>query len=205
MKKGILLLLVAVAFTARAQTLKDLLYSGKLKNDSNTVIRKTDDLKSKIDTGQKKEAAAVNLKTAAAAADSTRDIAQSVTDSVTAEAEAKDSVMVAEAAKESTVPAKSNGRIWKEYTDSLISSLKAEVLSSRKIKKETYYITVEYEIDTSGQADVLNVVSSPENELLQQQVRERMLLTPPQLNVVTDSAGKPRKVKKRHNFNITKE
>src|SRR3954464_15295926 len=54
MKKGILFLFMAATFTSNAQSLKDLLYSGKLKMDSNTVIRKTDDLSSKIDTSQKK-------------------------------------------------------------------------------------------------------------------------------------------------------
>src|SRR4051794_38577214 len=55
MKKGILFLLLVASFSAKAQSLKDLLYSGKLKNDSNTVIRKTDDLSTKIDTTSRKK------------------------------------------------------------------------------------------------------------------------------------------------------
>lgn len=57
MKKGILFLLIvcAAATSAEAQSLKDLLYSGKLKKDTSAVIRKTDDLQSKIDTAQKKQ------------------------------------------------------------------------------------------------------------------------------------------------------
>ena len=55
MKKGILFLLLAASFSVEAQqSLKDLLYSGKLKSDSNTVIRKGDDLNAKIDTSTKK-------------------------------------------------------------------------------------------------------------------------------------------------------
>jgi hypothetical protein len=58
MKNGFVFLLVAFAFTANAQTqpksLKDLLYSGKLKMDSTGVVRKTDDLSTKIDTTTKK-------------------------------------------------------------------------------------------------------------------------------------------------------
>src|SRR5438309_2579036 len=54
MKKGIVFFLfLAVTFGARAQSLKDLLYSGKLKMDSNSVVRKTDDLSTKIDTSHK--------------------------------------------------------------------------------------------------------------------------------------------------------
>ena len=54
MKKGILLLFVITAVTANAQTLKDALYGGKLKTDSGTVIKKGDDLSTKIDTSRKK-------------------------------------------------------------------------------------------------------------------------------------------------------
>src|SRR4051812_37752119 len=54
MKQAILFLLLAGSFSAKAQSLKDLLYSGKLKSDSNSVVRATDDLKSKIDTSTRK-------------------------------------------------------------------------------------------------------------------------------------------------------
>ena len=42
------------------QSLKDLLFSGKLKKDSTGVIRSTDDLSKKIDTSSKKETQPVN-------------------------------------------------------------------------------------------------------------------------------------------------
>ena len=54
MKKWILFLLLVSTVTANAQSLKDALYGGKLKNDSSSVIRKTDDLSTKIDTSRKK-------------------------------------------------------------------------------------------------------------------------------------------------------
>src|SRR5687768_15100049 len=53
MKRGILLLLLAAGFTAQGQSLKDALYGGKLKNQAGTVIRKGDDLSTKIDTTAK--------------------------------------------------------------------------------------------------------------------------------------------------------
>ncbi|HYC27296.1 MAG TPA: hypothetical protein VEB42_00755, partial [Chitinophagaceae bacterium] len=53
MKTVILSVMLLSGFTLNAQSLKDLLYSGKLKKDSSGVIRKTDDLSSKIDTVQK--------------------------------------------------------------------------------------------------------------------------------------------------------
>ena len=53
MKKAFLFLLLAAGAAANAQqkqSLKDLLYGGKLKLDSNSVIHKDDDLSAKIDT-----------------------------------------------------------------------------------------------------------------------------------------------------------
>ena len=65
MKKSILFLLVTVtSVCVQAQSLKDLLYGGKLKNDSNSVVRKTDDLSTKIDTTTKKPEPAKTAETA---------------------------------------------------------------------------------------------------------------------------------------------
>jgi CCR4-NOT transcriptional regulation complex NOT5 subunit len=57
MKKGILFLLLLGSFFAQGQSLKEALFSGKLKNEPGTVIRKGDDLSSKIDTSTKRVAA----------------------------------------------------------------------------------------------------------------------------------------------------
>lgn len=54
MKKGILILLLLCSVLADAQSLKDALFSGRLKNDNNSVIRKGDDLSAKmVDTTRK--------------------------------------------------------------------------------------------------------------------------------------------------------
>jgi hypothetical protein len=206
MKKAILFLLLATGFTANAQSLKELLYSGKLKNDSNTVIRKTDDLKSKIDTSQKKGVQSANTTMATVQGDSLVTTADLKTDPATAITGAEDSTADAQTlVKEGNAPVKNNTKIWKDYMDSVVSSLKTEVLSSKKIKKETYYLMVQYEIDTDGQVSVTNVLSTPENEFLQGQIKERLLLGAPQLAPVTDSSNKPRKVKKKYSFTLTKE
>src|SRR4051812_16165122 len=46
MKKALLFLLIIIAATAHGQSLNDLLFSGKLKSDSGSVVRSSDDLKS---------------------------------------------------------------------------------------------------------------------------------------------------------------
>jgi trehalose/maltose hydrolase-like predicted phosphorylase len=195
MKKGIFFLLLAGTVTANAQSLKDALYGGKLKTDSGTLIRKTDDLSSKIDSNRKKPMELEKNKLIAAARDSSMNKTTAPTDSAaTAGADIK----------VNNTAVKDNNKIWKEFMDSIIVILKEEVLTSKKIKSGTYYLFVEYEIGTDGQVSITNVISTPENSFLQQQVKERLLLTAPQMNPVLDSANKPRKAKKRYNFNITK-
>ena len=205
MKHIILFLLFAVCVTnanAQQKTLKELLYGGKLKKDSSGVIRKDDDLNSKIDTATKVIEPAAQ-KTVPVSGEAGRAVALPG-DSLTIDA--SDSATIVEATtKTSNAPVKSNTKIWKEYTDSLISNLKAEVLTNKKLKKDTYFVTVDYEINTDGSVNIVNVVSTPENAMLQSEVRNRVELLPPQLAPVLDSTQQPRKVKRKHNFSVTKE
>ena len=209
MKQVFFFFLIIASTTLNAQSLKDLLYSGKLKKDSNTVIRKGDDLSSKIDTSTKKPAEAEKPKPvlSATGVDSTQRQSNA---SPNATPGATD--IVAPSSNSGETPAaavnagaKNNNQLLKEYMDSLVSTLKTDVLPSNKIKKETYYLYVDYEIETDGTVSVTNVVSSPENSFLQQQVKDRILLDAPKLSPVLDSSNKPRKVKRKYNFNITKE
>ena len=201
MKKTILFLLLAVSFTANAQSLKDLLYSGKMKSDSGTVVRKGDDLSAKIDTATKKPADAEKPKTITA---ENQVKAVDVNSDSAAVVATVPEIATVEPANEKKVPVKSNTRLWKEYTDSITSILKTEVFPNKKIKKETYYFTVEYEIDVDGQVNILNVTSDPENAFLQSEVKTKMELSAPKLNPV-ESSGKPKKVKRRASFSVTKE
>ncbi len=205
MKKAILFILILSAVTVKGQTLKELLYRGKLKKDSSGIIRSTDDLKSKIDTTepQKQKPAALVITNS----DTNKTITNIVTTTynpTTASTETN----VAKAPVTSTkpnVPTKTNTKIWKEYTDALAVILKDEVLSSKKIKKETYYFTVEYEIGTDGAVSIPNVMLTPENSFLVSHVQQRISDNPPLLAPVLNSAGQPQKVKRKHNFTITKE
>jgi hypothetical protein len=204
MKKAILFLfLVAASVSVKAQALKDLLYGGKLKNDSNSVVRKTDDLSTKIDTTTKKPEPP-KAKAAETAAASTSGKPDSQGDLQTATAAVKDSV-AAVATTDNTVATKNNNQIWKAYMDSLAGELKTEVLPSKKLKKDTYYLLVEYEIETNGQVNITNVTSTPESDFLQDQVKSRLIVSVPQLNPALDSNNKPRKVKRKYTFNVTKE
>src|SRR5688572_20809024 len=156
MKRVIFFLLLAVSFSANSQSLKELLYSGKLKNDSNTVIRKTDDLSTKIDTSTKKKPEATQTKVVAAApvvdtikvtnpqtgevTTTTVAVKDPVTTSNTTTAATETAIIAAPpvdappVAAPAAVPTKTTTKIWKEYTDSLVKVLHAEVMSNKKIK-----------------------------------------------------------------------
>ncbi|MGZ8545284.1 MAG: hypothetical protein ACXWV0_08300 [Flavisolibacter sp.] len=208
MKKFFILLLIGSGFSADAQTLKELLYSGKLKKDSSAVIRKTDDLSTKIDTSTRKTPNAVVAAKPVVVTDTARavnaaaketDAVGPVTQSKTEATEVTESVIE----KATPVATKSNTKLWKEYTDELTAGLK-DVLNNKKIKKDTYFFVVDYEIDEKGQTSINGVTVSPENSQLLDQVRERILTTPPALNPVLGSDGQPRKVKRKQSFSVVK-
>ena len=195
MKKGILFLLLVTTLTSNAQSLKDALYGGKLKTDSGTVIKKGDDLSSKIDTTKKKPVEQEKTKITAVAMDS----------SITKMTVQTDSAAIVVNKLDNNTVSKDNNKIWKEFMDTVISTLKQEVMTSKKIKKGDYYVMVDYEIGLDGQVTVTNVFPSPENKYIQEQVKERLSIDTPRLNPVLSGNGKPRKVVKRTNFTITKD
>lgn len=217
MKRGILLLLLISSVYVHAQSLKEALYGGKLKNQPGTVIRKGDDLTSKIDTTQRKPATDETAKTdmQQLAMDSSSQSSTIQTDSASLSAtdstnssigSADTAVLEATAPSTENIPApKSNNVLWKEYVDVVSSTLKTEALSSKKVKRGSYYVLVSYTIDTVGQVTVGDVFLSPENAFLQQQIKERFASDTPRLAPVLSSSGVPRKVNKKYNFTLVKE
>ncbi len=208
MTKLFFLFLLASGFSADAQTLKELLYSGKLKKDSSAVIRKTDDLSTKIDTSTKKAPGAEIAPKPVLATDSAKAVSpvNNVSNEVVPVTEVKNDAADAaepEENKAAPVATKSNTKLWKEYTDALTAELK-DVLNNKKIKKDTYFFVVDYEIDEKGQTSINGVTVSPENSQLLDNVRERILTTPPTLNPVLGSDGQPRKVKRKQSFSVVK-
>lgn len=195
MKKLFSLSLLFVAVQINAQTLKDALYGGKLRTDSGTVLRKGEDLSSKIDTARKKTVVVEKSKPASAVSDSTG----------TKTAGVIDSTNPAESVPVSPINTnRDNNRIWKEFMDSAISTLNSELMSSKKLKKGDYFIILDYAIETDGKVSINNVYPSPENKMLAIEIKERLSIAAPQLNPVLGSSGKARKVTKRQNFTLTK-
>ena len=231
MKKLFLLLSVLAAVGAQAQDekpkLKDLLYGGKLKKDSSGVIRKTDDLAAKIDTSTKKEPEAERPKTVVAVVpDSSKatvstappetgtGVVESTNTNITGNAgtvtsgtvtTATEGAIVAAPVTATAAPAKTNTKLWKEYSDSLTSFLKAEAFSSKQIKKETYFMSFDYEIGTDGLVTVNTVSSTPSNNYLLAQVKQFVDNTPLRLNPVLDGSGQPKKARRKQSYTVTKD
>jgi len=76
------------------------------------------------------------------------------------------------------------------------------VLNSKKIKKDTYFFTVEYELEPTGQVSITNLTVAPENDLLAAQVKQRIETTPPQMNA---DPNQTKKLKRRYSFSVTKD
>ncbi|MEO7982807.1 MAG: hypothetical protein ABI688_01875 [Bacteroidota bacterium] len=193
MKRTIFFLLLVTTGTANAQTLKDALYGGKLKTDSGTVIKKGDDLKSKIDTNRKKPVEPEKNKPVIVVPDGVKEKTAVITDTVAAVGKTDPALVT-----------KDNNKIFKEFIDAAVSTLNTEVMSSKKVKKGEYFMMVDYAIEMDGKITINNVYPTPENKFLEEQVKERLSIDTPQLSPVLAGNGKPRKVMKRYNFTLTK-
>lgn len=193
MKAVILLAILFVSVSANSQTkLKDLLYGGKLKMDSGSVIRKDDDLSTKIDTSTRKP---VEQPKAAIVDAATPDLGSNglpiVPDTSTA-------------LKDPAAAPKVNNKSWKEFIDEMITSIRTDVLPNKKIKEGTYAVLLEYTIDVDGQVMATNVQSDPGNSFLEQQIKERITLSAPKMEPLMGTNGKLRKAQKRQTITITK-
>ena len=217
MKKFLLFLLVVSGVSVNAQSLKDALYGGKLKLDTGTVIRKGDDLSTKIDTSTRKpvvvEAAKPEPARLVVADDGTVkvDSAVAVTpvpktnqEGLSSNPAGANGSALGDEATAGVPAVKDNNAIWKEYIDGLTETLKTEVLPNKKVKSGDYSILVDYVIGLDGTITVNSVSSFPESSYLDQQVRERITLTAPQLTPLLNSYGKPRKAPKKQTITLSK-
>ena len=87
----------------------------------------------------------------------------------------------------------------------LAASLKADVMSAKKVKKGSYFVMVAYTIENDGKVTITNVEVDPKNEFLQQQIKDRMDQGLPQLNPELNSQGVARQIKRTYSFTLDKE
>ncbi len=204
MKNLLPLLFVLFAMNAQSQSLKDLLFSGKMKTDSGTVVRKGEDLKDKVDTSTKKSAP---VTVPAPVAEKPKAV-PALKDSLGTELPPPPPGTLKQEevapASPQAVATKDNNRIWKEFVDTVLGSIKAEVLPSKKIKKGDYSITIDYAINIDGSVTIGNIFISPESAHLQEQLKERLGIDTPRLSPMLNTSGTARKVNKRYTALISK-
>ena len=172
--------LILVLFVSSAcfsqKSLRDSLFSGKLKADSALVA------KSKI------------------VKDSTK---KTEIDPVTGKTEVDPAIK--EASPEKTeLKYSDNNRTWKKFVDEHTKIISTQMITSKKIKKGDYTVTLEYEIGTDGVVSTKNIICDPKSETLVNMIQETMMSNAPKLapQVVN---GAPRKSSKRQILIFTKE
>ena len=222
MKLIVLFTMVLLAIPGKSQSLLDAVYGGKIKADTGAVLRKSDSLKIKESMAQKTMADSIRKDSInaaiAAAAIAKQNATVSTNDTSTAlktgiasntTTAPNTGVVVGTSAAaavtaESITPdvaaaaPKDNNKIWKAFIDSFTTTIKSEVLTSGKIKKGTY------EIKPDGQVNINNVASDPQSSFLDEQIKLRLTLDTPQLNPVLGTNGQPRTVAKKQMLTLVK-
>jgi hypothetical protein len=97
-----------------------------------------------------------------------------------------------------------NNKTWKKFTDEYTKIITTEMAATKKIKKGGYTVTLEYEIGTDGVVSTKNIICDPKSEALINLINERMMANAPQLapQIVN---GAPRKSSKRQILVFVKE
>lgn len=213
MKKGIVLLLLISSVVVNAQSLKEALYGGKLKNKPGEVIRKDDDLSKMIDTTTRKVSPNDSLPSttspmtledmsrwANAPDTATRKIAGNTGNPADSTGQS-----APVASGENRAEPKDNETLLSDYFNAVITALQTEVLSSKKIKKGTYYVSVPYTIDTDGMFTANKILLTPENDYLHEQIKNRLLFDIPRFTPALSPSGQPRSVNRNYTFTLDKE
>lgn len=194
MRTLFLVIALMTGLTSGAQTLKDALFGGKLKSDTGMVLKKGDSLQLLPDSLVKKRAD--SLKAAAAKVTQSEKTKVSV--------QATDSTSAATVEETERAP-KTNDQIWKQFIDEYSKEIETAVIPSKKIKKGTYTLYIDYAIETDGSVSTVNIICVPENSYLVEQIKIRMMANTPQLHPVLMSNGKPRRALKKQVLKFEKD
>jgi len=148
-----------ISVNSFSQSLRDSLFSGKLKADSTLVAKsKVNEQKIKQDSIKKVQI------------DSLKKIGADTTQ-ITGPAPVE----------KKEIKYSDNSRTWKKFTDEYVKIITDEMATSKKIKKGGYTVTLEYEIGTDGVVSAKNIICDPKSEALVALIQERMMPNAPQL------------------------
>jgi hypothetical protein len=166
------------------KSLRDSLFSGKLKADSALVAKsKVNEEKAKEDSIKKVQIDSLKK----IGADTTQITGTTSASPIKTELKYSD-----------------NNKTWKKFTDEYTKIITTEMATTKKIKKGGYTVTLEYEIGTDGVVSTKNIICDPKSEALIDLINERMMANAPQLapQIVN---GAPRKSSKRQILVFVKE
>ena len=186
MNRIFLLAVLFISSTCFAQksSLRDSLFSGKLKADSALVA------KSKVNEEKVKEDSIRKVQI-----DSLKKVGADTTQitGVTATVPIKTELKYAD-----------NNKTWKKFTDEHTKIINAEMANNKKIKKGGYTVTLEYEIDVDGKVSTKNIICDPKSEAVIDLINTKMMANAPQLapQIVN---GAPKKSSKRQILVFMKE
>lgn len=168
-----------------SQSLRDSLFSGKLKADSALVA------KSKVNQQKAKEDSVRKVQI-----DSLKKIGADTTHLIVAAA--------APTTPTTELKYSDNNKTWKKFVDEHTPIINTEMLTTKKIKKGGYTVTLEYEIGTDGVVTTKNIICDPKSEQLVELIKERMMTNAPRLapQIVN---GAPRKSSRRQILVFVKE
>lgn len=213
--KSILLIAVFVLTTQlHAQSLKEALYSGRLKTDTGMVLKKGDTLtmmtneeaavqKAKADSVRAKEKEKESLVIRPVAIGN-GDSVRLVVDSVETTAITAGGTEVPASYPVPKTPAENAG-VWKKFVSDYTEVIKKEVLPSNRIKAGPYSVLIEYEIGEDGTVITNKIESSPRNSYLEDEIKRRMMINAPQLAPEVTSAGKYRRSVKKQMLTLIKD
>lgn len=192
MKISFLYIFLFFSSSVMAQSLKDSLFSGKLKNP----LKQAEAAK---DSAQKiaKDSAEITATDSSALLASSSALAENnpVTNVQKPGEIMPDSLNRLYYAKQ---------KAWKRFIDqqTLIISVQAD--ETRKVKKGEYYIEFDYEIGLNGRVKVSNITCYPENEFLIATVTDAMTRTPVLAPPIYGD-GKPRAISAKQQMTILKK
>lgn len=181
MKTYCILIFLFCTVSAMAQSLRDSLFSGKLKNPLKQTEISKDTAKKAIMGNDTVSSVLVEKKA--------ETVVQKQDDTM------PDSLNKLYYAKQ---------KAWKRFIDQqtmIISQLADE---NRKVKKGEYYIEFEYGIGINGRVKTSNITCSPKNEFLIETVTD-IMSRPPVLAPPVYGDGKPRAISARQQITILKK
>lgn len=177
-------LFISSACFAQKTSLRDSLFSGKLKADS-ALVAKSKVNEEKVKEDSIKRVQIDSLKKIGA--DTTQITGATTITPVKTELKYSD-----------------NNRTWKKFTDEYTKIITAEMANNKKIKKGGYTVTLEYEIGTDGVVSTKNIICDPKSEAVIDLINTKMMANAPLLapQIVN---GAPKKSSKRQILVFMKE